>query len=161
MVTDFYSALFTSSAGTRFEEVLQHVPSRVTVAMNDELTRDYTEEEIKSALDSMGDLKAPGPDGMPALFYKKFWKIVGKDVVKEVTEVLNGGPMPESWNDTIVVLIPKVQNPERMEDLRPLSLCNVVYKTSSKVLANRLKLVLPDVISLNQSAFFPGETYHG
>ena len=81
---------------------------RVTEAMNAELTSDYTEEEIKAALDSIVDLKAPGPDGMPALFYKKFWNIVGKDVVKEVTEVLNGGPMPGSWNDTVVVLIPKV-----------------------------------------------------
>ena len=65
MVTTFYSALFSFSPGTRYEELLQHVPSRVTEAMNDELTRDYTEEEIKTALDSMRDLKAPGPDGMP------------------------------------------------------------------------------------------------
>ena len=156
MATNFYSALFTSSAGSRYEELLQHLPSRVTDAMNADLTRDYTEEEIKAALDSMGDLKAPGPDGMPALFYKKFWNIVGKDVVKEVTEVLNGGPMPGSWNETVVVLIPKVQKPERLKDLRPISLCNVVYKIASKVLANRLKRVLPDIISLNQSAFVPG-----
>jgi len=108
MVTTFYSALFSFSPGTRYEELLQHVPSRVTEAMNDELTRDYTEEEIKTALDSMRDLKAPGPDGMPALFYKKFWHIVGKDVVKEVSEVLNGGPMLGSWNGIVVVLIPKV-----------------------------------------------------
>ena len=117
------------------------MPSRVTDAMNDDLTRDYTEEEIKAALDSMGDLKAPGPGGMPALFYKKFWNIVGKDVVKEVTEVLNGGPMPGSWNETVVVLIPKVQKPERLKDLRPISLCNVVYKIASKVLSNRLKKI--------------------
>lgn len=81
---------------------------------------------------------------------------MGKDVVKEVTEVLNGGPMPGSWNDTVVVLIPKVQNPERLKDLHPINLYNVVYKIASKILANRLKLVMLDVISLNQSAFVPG-----
>jgi len=50
--------------------------------------------------------------------------------------------MPEKWNDRVVVLIPKVQSPERLKDLRPISLCNVVYKIASKVLSNRLKYFL-------------------
>ena len=65
--------------------------------------------------------------------------------------------MPESWNDTLVVLIPKNTNPERIKDLRPISLCNVIYKLVSKVITNRLKIILPDIISLNQSAFVPGQ----
>lgn len=139
MVTDFYSTLFQSHAGTRHEELLQHVPPRVTASMNELLVHEYSDEEIKQALDGMGDLKAPGPDGMPALFYKKFWDITGKDVVREVKTLINGGDMPESWNDTTVVLIPKVPNPEKLKDLRPISLCNVIYKIASKVLSNRLK----------------------
>jgi len=156
LVTDFYKSLFTSNAGTRYDELLPHVPRRVTDSMNEGLMEEFTEVEIKAALDSMGDLKALGADGMPALFYKRFWSTVGKDVVKEVTEVLNGGPMPDNWNDTVVVLIPKVKNPDRLKDLRPISLCNVVYKIAAKALVNRLKKILPDVISLNQSAFVPG-----
>lgn len=76
--------------------------------------------------------------------------------MKEVRALLNGGDMPAGWNETVVVLIPKVSNPKKLKDLRPISLCNVVYKIASKVLLNRLKIILPDIISLNQSAFVPG-----
>jgi len=104
----------------------------------------------------MGDLKAPGADGMPVVFYKKFWSLVGEKVKDEVLAVLNGAAMPEGWNDTIIVLIPKTKARKMLKDLRPISLCNVVYKLISKVLANWLKLVLPEIISPTQSAFVPG-----
>lgn len=156
LVTDYYRTLFTSQQGTRCDELLQQVPTKVTDAMNMELMKPYSDEEIKNALFSMGDLKAPGLDGMPALFYKNFWEKVGLDVGKEVKSLLNGSEMPAHWNETVVVLIPKIPNPERLKDLRPISLCNVVYKIASKVVANRLKRILPEIISLNQSAFVPG-----
>jgi hypothetical protein len=104
----------------------------------------------------MGDLKAPRPDGMAALFYKKYWNIVGHDICMEVRSLLNGGVMPENWNEMVVVVILKIANPDRLKDLRPISLCNVVYKIASKVISNILKLVLLDIISLNQSALVPG-----
>lgn len=59
-------------------------------------------------------------------------------------------------NDTNVTLIPKVDNPTRMRDLRPLSLCNLVYKIVVKALANRLKPLLPSLISQGRSTFIPG-----
>jgi hypothetical protein len=124
--------------------------------MNEMLCREFSVEEITSALDTIGDLKAPGPDGMHAIFYKQFWELVGDKVSEEVLNVLRGGQMPGEWNETTVVLIPKVKEPESMKDLRPISLCNVVYKLISKVLANRLKQVLVEIIAPNQSAFVPG-----
>ena len=95
----------------------------------------------------MGDLKAPGPDGMPTLFYKRFWALVGGKIQDEILCVLNGGQIPAGWNETVIVLIPKVHNPSKLKDLRPISLCNVVMKIVTKVIACRLKDVLPDIIS--------------
>jgi len=64
--------------------------------------------------------------------------------------------VPADWNNTNVVLIPKGKNPECIKDFRPISLCNIIYKIVSKILANRLKVFLGEIISQNQSAFVPG-----
>uniref|UniRef100_A0A8I6YNB8 Reverse transcriptase domain-containing protein n=1 Tax=Hordeum vulgare subsp. vulgare TaxID=112509 RepID=A0A8I6YNB8_HORVV len=124
--------------------------------MNYIMSGEFTREEVKAALDHIGDLKAPGPDGMPSIVYKNNWPLMGDRVVEEVLAVLNGREIPAGWNDTIIILIPKVKNPSRIKDLRPISLCNVLYKLVSKVIANGMKLILPQIISDNQSAFIPG-----
>ncbi|KAM6591439.1 hypothetical protein CsatA_014044 [Cannabis sativa] len=100
--------------------------------------------------------KSPGPDGMTPGFYQKFWAVVGADVIKHVRSFFLVGHLPIGLNHTNLVLIPKKKNATTMGDLRPIALCNVLYKVCSKVLANRLKSVLPSVISENQSAFIPG-----
>jgi len=141
-----------STAGTHVEEILECVPTRVTQQMNENLGVAFTQEEVWEALKEMGELKALGADGMPVLFYKKFWSMVGEKV-KEVLAIPNGADMPEGWNETVIVLIPKISSPEKLKDLRPISLCNVVYKIILKVLANKLKQVLPEIISPSQSAF--------
>jgi hypothetical protein len=78
---------------------------------------------------------------------------MGDHIVDEVLQVLNGGQIPEGWSDTFVVLISKVKKSNRIKDLWPISLCNVLYKIVSKVLANRLKIILPKIIS--GGAFVP------
>ena len=71
-------------------------------------------------------------------------------------DFLNSGIKIPEINYTHIVLIPKVKSPEKMTDFRPISLCNVIYKIISKVIANRLKTILPQLISPIQSAFVPG-----
>nr|XP_020172956.1 uncharacterized protein LOC109758508 [Aegilops tauschii subsp. strangulata] len=148
--------LFTTNNSTRLAELIDRVEPRVTSTMQAALNAEFTREEIKVALDHIGDLKAPGPDGTQSIVYKKHWHFTGDRIMEEVLVVLNGDDIPMGWNDTVVVLILKVKNPSKIKDLRPISLCNVLYKLVSKVIANRLKTILPDLISDNQSAFVPG-----
>ena len=82
----------------------------------------------------MASLKALGPDWLPPLFYQRYWLVVGPDVT----------------------LIPKVKNLERVTEFCSISFCNVINKLVSKVIANRLKTILPKILSASQSAFVLG-----
>lgn len=104
----------------------------------------------------MYPLKAPSPDGIPPLFFQHFWSIVGSVVTKIVLDFLNFGITLPKFNETHIVLIPKTNNPKKVTEYRPISLCNVIYKLASKTLANRLKKILPSIISDTQSAFVNG-----
>ncbi|XP_074348419.1 uncharacterized protein LOC141687147 [Apium graveolens] len=99
---------------------------------------EVTEDEVKSALFQMDPNKAPGPDGMKPAFYRKYWAIVGHDVVELVIMFMQEGMLPEGLNDTNVVLIPKKKCPATVGDFRPISLCNVLVKIITKVMENRM-----------------------
>ena len=101
--------------------------------------------EVKEAIFKMGALQSPGPDGLQALFYHKYYDVVGSDVIDAVLNFLN--------NDYFIALIPKIKSLKNMKQFRPISPCNVFYKIISKLLAERLKAVLPSLISYSQSAF--------
>jgi len=92
---------------------------------------------------------------MSPIFYQKYRDVVGSNVINCVLNTLNSGIMPQGLNETYICLIPKVKCPQKIIEFRPISLCNVIYKIISKVLANKLKKTLPEVISEEQSAFVP------
>ncbi|KAK3230036.1 hypothetical protein Dsin_001917 [Dipteronia sinensis] len=81
--------------------------------------------------------------------------VVGGEFSRVCLQVLKGEASISEFNYTNVVLIPKVKNPMSLKDFRPIFLYRVVYKTVTKVMANRLKSLLPAIISPCQSAFFP------
>ncbi len=156
IVESYFSDIFHTSHPQTIDQVVNNVESLITPAMNASLLQSYTSAEIREALFQMNPTKAPGPDGMNALFYQKFWHIIGNDVTSAILDFLQSGQMLKSINYTHIALIPKILAPDSMTHFRPISLCNVLYKIISKVLANRLKPILNHVISGSQSAFVPG-----
>jgi hypothetical protein len=75
-------------------------------------------------------------------------------VIEVVLGFLNRGDTPEVINQTILVLIPKVANPDELTKLRPISLCNVIYKLCSKVMSNRLRLILMKLFQRSRVLLF-------
>jgi hypothetical protein len=153
---EYFRNLYTSQGLDRVLECLENVEPRVTADMNRLLLLPFVEDEVRNALFQMHPLKSPGPDGYNAGFYQKAWHITSKEVCIAVLHFLNGGEFDRDINSTHIVLIPKVSSPSKVTEFRPISLCNVIYKLIAKILANRLKKVLPFVISSEQSAFIPG-----
>lgn len=94
--------------------MLRYVPRKVTDDMNDFLCRPFTAVEAEKALFAMKPNKSPGPDGFTAGFYQKHWSLVKEDICCAVLGFLSGGNMPEVVNNTVLVLIPKVRNPQEL-----------------------------------------------
>ena len=153
---EYYSDLFISSKPSKFAEIAEAMQPKVTQSMNAMLVREFQASEVHKTLKQMYPLKAPSPNGMPPLFFQKFWFTVGGLVTKTILDFLNLGITPPKFNETHIVLIPKTKSPKRVIEFRPISLCNVIYKLASKTLANRLKNILPAIISDTQSAFVNG-----
>ncbi|KAG7593815.1 hypothetical protein ISN45_Aa01g026030 [Arabidopsis thaliana x Arabidopsis arenosa] len=156
IAVEYFRKMFTSSNPSLILEALHRMVPRVTTSMNTELTKTVTSEEIKKAVFSIRGDSTPGVDGMSAHFYQTYWDIVGPQVIDEVQRFFQSGILPSEWNFTQICLIPKKVNPSRMTDLRPISLCSVIYKIVSKILCARLKQFLPSLISATQGAFVVG-----
>ncbi|XP_074278370.1 uncharacterized protein LOC141601961 [Silene latifolia] len=116
----------------------------------------FLEHDVLRAIQGMDASKSPGPDGITPKFFQTFWPQIGDLVTSAILRFLNSGVMLKEWNNTSIVLIPKIEKPELVSQFRPISLCNVIYRLASKCMANRLKLVIPSLISDSQQAFVPG-----
>ena len=100
--------------------------------------------------------KSPGLDGIPYEFYETFWDVIGPHFLAMVHHVLERGAVLQSQGKAAVRLIPKVPNPVKITDYRPISLLNTDYKTLAAVLAARLRRTLPTTLRNHQKGGVPG-----
>lgn len=115
--------------------------------IRESLDQEFTEIEVKEALFQMHPMKSPGPEGLPPFFYHKFWDIVGRDVTAAILSFMSSGRLLWKVNYMYVTLIPKQKQPIEMAHFWPISLAKVLYKIASKFLINRLKPIMPKIIS--------------
>ena len=149
IATKYFKELFSTSCSSEIEEVANLIPRSVTPEMNEHLTKEFQREEVVQAVHSMHPTKAPSLDDMSAIFYQKYWDVIGNDIINIVLNVLNSNASVAPLNQTNIALIPKTNSPTKMNEFQPISLCNVSYKIISKVLANKLKPILSTIISEN------------
>uniref|UniRef100_A0A803PY78 Reverse transcriptase domain-containing protein n=1 Tax=Cannabis sativa TaxID=3483 RepID=A0A803PY78_CANSA len=158
LITDYFQNLFSTQGSD--VNAASAIFSCLNSGLEDSdvsfLDQDFTPEEVRKAVFQISGDKAVGLDGFNAYFYQKNWSVLGSGLTKAILDCLNHGADFSSINSSLIVLIPKKQRAHSLKDFRPISLCTTLYKIISKILANRLKVVLDKIVSPNQSAFISG-----
>lgn len=125
----------------------KNIPKLVTKEDNYNLNRPVTKEEVNEVIKEMHNGKALGPNGFNVDFFKTCWEIVKYDILDVVEDSRKSRKVLRAINESFIALIPKQEKTTTLEIFRSISLCNVVYKIISKVIANRLKPLLPSLVS--------------
>jgi hypothetical protein len=154
-IGQFYQQLYTEQFswrplldGLSFDSILENEASW--------LERDFEEEEVRKVVAAMDDDKPPGPDGFSMAFFQACWDVLKVDIMKVFSDFHASGKFVRSLNASFIALIPKTQGAIDLTDFRPISLVGGIYKIISKVLANRLKMVMEKIISKSQNVFIRG-----
>jgi len=139
--------------GVRLDEVELKT---LTTTDNEGLIAVFSEKEIRDAVWQCDGSKSPGPDGFSLNFIRKNWEFIKDEILAALTLFHETGSIPKGCNASFIALIPKVRDPSMLEQYRPISLVGALYKIISKVLASRMKKVLPSLIDESQSTFVKG-----
>lgn len=146
VVVSYYQELFTSKEGNRTDTVNYALKPLISAETNANLIEIPSAIEIKEAIFSVHADKAPEPDGFSASFFQSNWTEIGAEIVTEIQGFFTSASMPPKMNETHVCLIPKIANPQRVADYRSIALCNVYYKTISKLITKQLQPLLEALI---------------
>ena len=139
-----------------FQWFLDLIPFRCSVAQKLQLSTMPDDSEISRTLLKLNPNKAPGPDGFTSAFFKAAWSLVGEETMDSIRNFFVTAFLPSTTNATLLTLVPKRPGASRITDYRPISCCNTSYKAISKILVKRLKVIFPEVILPNQTAFVQG-----
>jgi hypothetical protein len=155
---DFYKNLFAkdSDSSLKLDQDFWGEEDKVSSRENELLTTPFSENEIKEAVFCCYVEGGPGPDGLPFLFYQKFWDLIKSDVVDLFNDFHKGALDLKRLNFALVTLIPKVGEATNMKQFRPISLLNCNFKIFSKLLTLKLTAVVQRIVAPTQSAFIKG-----
>ncbi|CAN1221254.1 Transposon TX1 uncharacterized 149 kDa protein [Linum grandiflorum] len=151
----YFQELFTSDHPPGFFpfHLYPSYSKSVSTADNALLIRTVYVREIKEVVFSLGPNQAPGSDGFSGSFFRHYWDLIHCDLCNAVRNFFVSGKLLHNINHTIISLIPKVKNPISMIQLRPISLCQFLYKIIAKILANRLSKIIPSLIGGHKTGF--------
>jgi hypothetical protein len=157
-IYDFYRDLLGSEGNRTCSLSPRTWPttSQVSLEDNNQLMITFTETELDFIVREMKSDTAPGPDGFPVLFFKRFWPNVKLGVLHILNDFMLGRIDISCLNFAILTLIPKVPGADLVSQFRPIALINVIFKIVSKAFAYRLDPIAHKIISLNQTAFIKG-----
>lgn len=110
------------------------------------MVHEVTDLDIKETIFSLNPTKAPGPDGYNVGFFQKAWPVVGHEITVAVKTFFKSGQLLKRANSTLVALVPKIPNPPKVGESRPISCCNSIYKCIARILAKRIQAVLASLI---------------
>lgn len=139
-----------------FQWLLEIQDFRCSLDQQGRLSTSPSAAEIIEILMKLNPNKSPGPDGFTSGFFKSAWSVIRDELVSSIQRFFATGLLPRSTNATILTLVPKKPGASSISDFIPISCCNSSYKVISKALVRRLKLILPQVILPNQTAFIKG-----
>jgi hypothetical protein len=137
------------------EDCFQFVRQTVTDEHNMELMKPLTQEEVTEAMKQLPNGKAPRIDAIPAEFYQELWEDLDSDIFNFVSESINQAHISDDLNISKIALLPKSEDRSRIQNFRPISLLNTLYKVIAKVYANRMKPLLHHWILPSQTGFVP------
>ena len=156
-VHDFYENLYkrVPTDENCFKTISSNLP-RLSHEESMNLDSPFTLEEVKNAVMQLGRNKSPGLDGLSSEFYQFFWPTLKNDLLSVLNHAIISGDLPHSFRKAVITLIPKKGDLADIANWRPVSLLNNDYKILAKVLANRLKLYIGNIVHEDQSYCVPG-----
>ena len=151
----FYQELYTADPTIKFDikdTIVDKVDKQSVAAQETQ----FSLSEMASAIKSMKNGSCPGPDGLPAEYYKMFWKQLQQPLRSAMLDAYDKEILHPSCRKAVINVIPKGdKDPRRLENLRPISLLNTDYKLIEKLIANRVTPELKKLINTDQRGFLP------
>jgi exonuclease III len=158
---DAYSGLLGQINNREFSLDLEALglPSRGDLL--EDLGGIFSEEEVWKVIKEIPADRAPGPDGFVGAFYHKAWAVIKPEIMAAILKLYVGdGRGFGQLNRALITLVPKKMDAQEVGDYRPISLIHSFAKLFSKILANRLRPKMEELVSPNQSAFIKGRNLH-